>query len=245
MAKNTDNTAAVAATPTAIITAAHQSSNVVTKVLNWFKTNSKKVILYGGLIIAALVAYIAYKKLYVEPKENKAIEDGAVAYYYFANDSLKLALNGDGKNKGFASLAKNGGTKAANMANYFAAVCEVKLADSTGKTNFETAIKYLKNFDPMGATQFACNKALLLGDCYATLGKNAEAITSYEECGGINDGTISPRGFFRAALLSEKNGDTKKAGAFYKEIYMRYPASDEAKNYAFKGAAKNGVILEK
>jgi predicted negative regulator of RcsB-dependent stress response len=248
MAKKIEQAEAVVAT-VASGTATHlnDGTNKLKGIKNWFTTNSKKIVLYGGIIVAALLAYIAYKKFYKEPLENKANENLAVAQYYFANDSLNLALNGDGKNIGFAGIIKkNSGTNAANLSNFYAAICQMKLAkdSTTSKSNFEAAIKYLKSFEPSGATQFAGSKYQLLGDCYSSIGNNADAIKNYEECGAIGDAVISSQGFYKAALLSEVIGDSKKAGEFYKELYTRFPASNKAAD-AVKGAARNGILLDK
>ncbi|MFX5999199.1 hypothetical protein ABTF05_22725, partial [Acinetobacter baumannii] len=63
------------------------------------------------------------------------------AQQYFAIDSLNLVLNGDGQNKGALYVIKNyGGTKAANLAHYYAGVSYLKLGD------FNNAVKYLKDF---------------------------------------------------------------------------------------------------
>jgi tetratricopeptide (TPR) repeat protein len=225
----------------------NQGSNALGSIKQWFTNNSKKVILYGGIIIAALAAYIAYKKFYKEPAELKAQDVLAVAHYYYAKDSFALALNGDTKNPGFAKITKShSGTAAGNLANFYAGVCTMKVSSDSvvDKAAFEGAIKYFKNFEPKGATQFAAYKFLNLGDCYSSIGNNDEAIKNYEECGSIGDAAVSSKGFLKAALLSENTGNSKKAGEFYKELYTRFPASSDAAA-ALKGAAKNGVLLDK
>ena len=56
-------------------------------------------------------------------------------------DSVKLALNGDNINSGFAKIiSKYSGTKAANLAKFYAGSCYLKLGD------FNNAVKYLKRF---------------------------------------------------------------------------------------------------
>jgi hypothetical protein len=49
------------------------------------------------------------------------------AVRYFESDSLNLALNGDGNNLGFLQIVEDySGTKAGNLANYYAGVIYLK-----------------------------------------------------------------------------------------------------------------------
>src|SRR5258708_20500038 len=91
------------------------------------------VLIVGGLF--------AYKNLISEPNEKKAIEAMFRAEEYFRMDSARLALNGDNVNAGFVKIiSKYGGTKAANLASFYAGSCYLKLGD------FNNAVKYLKDF---------------------------------------------------------------------------------------------------
>lgn len=68
-------------------------------------------------------------------------------------DSVNLALNGDGMNWGFLRVIdKYGGTKAGNLANFYAGDCYIKLNEN------EKAIKYLKNSVP---TLSLCRQGLI------------------------------------------------------------------------------------
>ncbi|MGL5947319.1 MAG: tetratricopeptide repeat protein, partial [Sediminibacterium sp.] len=104
--------------------------------------NLQKPIL--AVLVVALViggGYYGYKEYIQKPKEEKAADALFKAQQYFAIDSLNLVLNGDGQNKGALYVIKNyGGTKAANLAHYYAGVSYLKLGD------FNNAVKYLKDF---------------------------------------------------------------------------------------------------
>jgi tetratricopeptide (TPR) repeat protein len=220
----------------------------------WLVNNSKKIMIYGGLLIAVAAGYIIYKNFFVAPKEKSGNDALAIAQDYFKNDSLKLALEGDGKNAGFAKIiTKHSGTSAANLANYYAGICEMKLAanDSTKDEkakapSFEKAIKYLTNFSPNGASQLSSLKYQLIGDAYAEMKKNTEAAKNYVEGANIGDLTYAPKMLYKAALLTEASGDTKKAGELYKELCEKYPNQNNGVyGDAVKAAAKLGIDIEK
>ncbi|MFX7878553.1 tetratricopeptide repeat protein, partial [Acinetobacter baumannii] len=108
-------------------------------------------------------------------------------------------LNGDGQNKGALYVIKNyGGTKAANLAHYYAGVSYLKLGD------FNNAVKYLKDFST-DAKQVQLLALGCLGDAYAELNKKEEAIQAYKKAAATfeEDENNSSEYLFRAALLSE------------------------------------------
>ena len=101
-----------------------------------------KVASYVLLAIVVIVAgFFAYHNLVSEPNEKKATEAMFRAEQYYRLDSARLALNGDNINAGFIKVnARYGGTKAANLASFYAGSCYLKLGD------YNNAIKYLKDF---------------------------------------------------------------------------------------------------
>src|SRR5687767_11846127 len=132
-------------------------------------------------ITAALVLLIGgwfvYKKMFKEPANERAADAIYKAEQYFAMDSLRLALNGDGQSKGFLNVIKNhGGTKSANLAHFYAGVCYLRLND------FNNAVKYLKDFDT-DAKQIQMIAYGRLGDAYSELGKKEEAVENYKKAG--------------------------------------------------------------
>src|SRR5579859_3959091 len=110
--------------------------------LQHFWTRWGKQASYAVLIVALLVAgYFGYKNFISEPNEKKADEAMFRAEEYYRMDSAKLALNGDNINAGFLKiLSKYSGTKAANVASFYAGSCYLKLGD------YNNAVKYLKDF---------------------------------------------------------------------------------------------------
>src|SRR5690349_8199931 len=113
---------------------------VVERAKDFWKRNNRIVTIAGLAIILLAGGYLAYKKLYKEPNEAKAAEAIFHAENYYRMDSVKQALNGDGINPGFVKIIdKYGGTKAGNLARFYAGACFMQTGD------FAKAEKYLED----------------------------------------------------------------------------------------------------
>jgi tetratricopeptide (TPR) repeat protein len=167
--------------------------------------------------------WYGYKEYIVKPKEDKAAEAMFKAQQYFSMDSSNLVLNGDGQSKGVLYVISNyGGTKAANLAHYYAGISYLKLGD------FNKAVTHLKDFST-SAKQVQLMAYGALGDAYSELNKKDEAIDSYKKAASAfeKDENNSSEYLFRAALLSETAGKTTEALALYKEIKEKFPKTDK------------------
>jgi tetratricopeptide (TPR) repeat protein len=179
-----------------------------------------------GAIVAVLVlggGWFAYQQYVVKPKEEKAAEALFKAEQYFAMDSSKLVLNGDGQYKGVLNVISNfGGTKAANLAHYYAGISYLKLGE------FENAVKHLKDFST-DAKQVQLLATGCLGDAYAELNKKEEAIDAYKKAAATfeEDETNASEYLFRAALLLETTGKTQEALELYKSLKTKFPKTDK------------------
>lgn len=177
----------------------------------------------ASIVLAVLIigfgAWFAYNAWVIQPKEEKAQDAIFKAQQYFGQDSLRKALDGDGVNKGFLYIIKNyDGTKTANLAKYYAGVCDLKLG------SFAEAIKYLKDFStdskPVQMMAYGC-----LGDAYSEANKKADAVDAYKKAATTfeDDRDNSSEYLFRAALLSEVLGKNKDALDLYKQLKDKYP----------------------
>jgi tetratricopeptide (TPR) repeat protein len=178
-------------------------------------------LLVGGLIAAG--AIFGYTELYQKPLEAKAADAMYVAEKYFANDSSELVLQGDGLNKGVLYIIKEySGTKAANLAKYYAGMSYYRLKD------YNKAIEYLKDFST-NAKQVQAVAYGSIGDAYSELKKNEEAIEYYKKAGTHfpEDEAISSEYLFRAASFLELNGQNDAAVEIYKQIKQNYPKSEK------------------
>jgi tetratricopeptide (TPR) repeat protein len=187
------------------------------------KKNQQLIVylLAGGLIAAGLI--FGYTELYQKPLEAKAADAMYVAEKYFANDSSELVLNGDGTSKGVLYIIKEfGGTKAANLAKYYAGMSYYRLKD------YNKSIEYLKDFST-NAKQVQAVAYGSIGDAYSELKKNEEAIEYYKKAGTHfpEDEAISSEYLFRAASFLELNGKNDAALEIYKQIKQNYPKSEK------------------
>jgi predicted negative regulator of RcsB-dependent stress response len=186
-----------------------------------------KLTSYALLVIVILVGgYFGYRNFITEPKEKAATEAMFRAEDYYRMDSTRLALNGDNINAGFLKIiSRYGGTKAANLASFYAGSCYLKMGD------FNNAVKYLKDFStPVKMLQERAYG--LLGDAYSEQNKKEEAAEQYKKAGTYfeKDELLSPEYLFRSGYLYESMGKTQDAIALYKMIKDKYPASQRGRD---------------
>jgi predicted negative regulator of RcsB-dependent stress response len=195
---------------------------VVDRAKDFWKQNNRIVTIVGLAVILLAGGWLAYKKLYKEPNEAKASEAIFHAENYYRMDSIKMALNGDGINPGFVKIIdKYGGTKAGNLARFYAGACFLQTGD------YAKAEKYLEDFDT-DAKQVQARAYKLLGDAYAEQGKNKEALKSYKSAAHHfeSDEANASDYLFTAAYFAHKVlNDKQEAIALYKELKEKYPAS--------------------
>ena len=174
-----------------------------------------------SLLLILILGYFCYKQFFLDPKEKQASEAMFRAEDYYRIDSIRLALNGDALNAGFVKIiSRYKGTKAADLAAFYAGSCYLKLGD------FNNAVKYLKDFKT-SAMQVQAKSYGLLGDAYSELNKKEEAVEQYKKAGTYfeQDEIISPEYLFRAGYLYESMGKNQDAITMYQLIKSKYPAS--------------------
>ena len=167
-----------------------------------------------------ILGYFAYKQLILDPKEK----DAAGAMYrseeYFRADSLRLALNGDAVNAGFVKIiSRYKGTKAADLAAFYAGACYLKLGD------FNNAVKYLKDFKT-SSIKVQAKAYGLLGGAYSELNTKEEVVEQYKKAGTLfeQDETISPEYLFVRDIYMKAWQESGCHG-MYQIIKSKYPAS--------------------
>ncbi len=203
-----------------------EETDPLLKAKNIFEKYAKPVAILVAAVIVVVGGWYSYKTFIVAPNEEKASLSMYKAEEYFRMDSSKLALNGDGVHKGFIYIINNfGGTKAGNLAKYYAGICYLKTGD------FNNAVKYLEGFST-SAKQIQMMAYGTLADAYSELGKKEDAIKKYQEAATTftNDEVNSSEYLFRAAALSEINGNTQQAVELYKKLKSQFPNTQHGRD---------------
>ena len=210
---------------------------VIAKAKDFWTRYNKPIMIACAVVIIGVGGWYVYQNFFKKPKEEKAVEAMFKAEEYFRIDSVNLALNGDGQYDGFLKIiSKYGGTDAAKMANYYAGSCYIKLNEN------EKAIKHLKKFST-GSKSVQARAYKLIGDAYADMGKNSDALSYYKKAGRHfeKDEVNSAEYLYYAAYLADRvMKDSKEAIALYKEIKEKFPKSNQAGD-ADKYLAQLGV----
>jgi TolA-binding protein len=193
-----------------------------------FIESNQKNILGGILAFILLVGgFLAYKHLYQTPREKDASSQLSQAQLQFEKDSFAIALSNPGNGaKGFLDIAKEySGTKAGNLANYYAGVCYLHLGQ------YDSAIEYLEDFSAKGDVLPATRQSLL-GDAYAEKGDLEKAASYYQKAVKVASGNefLASMYLKKVGLLAEKNQNWKAAAEAYNEIKTKYPLSIDGRD---------------
>jgi predicted negative regulator of RcsB-dependent stress response len=198
-----------------------EEKNPVAEIHDTWERYGKQASYVLIAVVVLVGGYIGYRKWVAEPNEKQAVAAMFRAEQYYQLDSARLALNGDNINYGFLKvIARYGGTRAANLASFYAGSCYLKLGD------FNNAVKYLKDFST--SVKIIQERDYgLLGDAYSELNRKEEAAEQYKKAGTYfeKDELFSPEYLFRSGYLYESMGKTQEAIAMYKMIKDKYPQS--------------------
>jgi len=194
------------------------------KTEQFIEKYQKIILLVVGVIVIIVLGFFGFKRFYLGPKEKEAQTQMFMAEKYFEQDSLKKALNGDGQYLGFlAIIDEYGMTKSANLSNYYAGICYLKLGQ------FDQAIDHLKKFS--SSDEFVGPMAKgAIGDAYMELKQVDKAADYYEDAADMRKNDFStPLFLMKAAMAYEELGKFDKALGMYKRIKADYPRSNEGR----------------
>ena len=100
---------------------------VYSKTEDFINDNQNAILGVVGAIVALVVAFYAYNRVYLEPLEEEAHGQMFMAEQYFEKDSFDLALNGDGNYLGFIDVADEySNTSAGNLSHYYSGICYLR-----------------------------------------------------------------------------------------------------------------------
>ncbi len=192
---------------------------------NFFENNQKNLsyVLIGVGVVVAL--YFGYTYLYLGPKEKEAVNAMYKAEDQFAKDSFALALDNPGGGfEGFLGIMDSySGTKAANLAGYYAGICYLNL----GK--YQEAVDYLEDYSAHDDVT-AMTKAGALGDAYAELGDVEKAVGLYKDAAGYENNQLAPYYLYKIAIYHFDKGNKEEAKSILEQIKSKYPESVQSQD---------------
>ncbi len=190
-----------------------------------FLEQNYKPLLYVLAGAVVLVGLFWLLRMYTSKQNNEALSQMYMAEQYFSEDSLNLALNGDGNNLGFIDIAKDyKATKSGKLANFYAGACMMHLGQ------FEEAVDYLNKYS-LKDEVLAPQAKGLIGDAKVELGDPAEGIKYYLEAADMAENSFhSPIYLMKAGMLYESEGNFVEALKLYERIQDKYAESNEGRS---------------
>jgi tetratricopeptide (TPR) repeat protein len=195
------------------------------QVSKFTRENQKSLVFIASAIVAMILVYVLYQKLYLAPREIKAADQMHVAQDFWAKKDWDKAISGDAGYPGFEKIiTEYSNTKAANLACFYLGVAYLN------KGEYRKAIDNLNNYrgdDVMVAAEAYGNT----GDAYVEL-KDYDKAASYfkKAVDKANNNFLSPLYLKKLGLVYEAQNDNKDASEAYKSIKTEYPTSGEAQN---------------
>jgi TolA-binding protein len=200
---------------------------------DFLKKNSK---ILAGVLAAAvvLIGGILFFQINNQNQNEKAQAEMFQAVYFYEQDSIEFALNGDGINKGFLTIVEDyPRTDAANLAHFYIGSIYLSQKD------FQNALTHLEDFS--ADDYLVQSKAYsLIGDANLELGNIDEAISQYTKAARTNENKFTtPKYLAKLAIAQEEAGKVEDAIKTYTEIEEKYYESFE-----FAIARKHKARLE-
>ncbi|MBR2154697.1 MAG: tetratricopeptide repeat protein [Bacteroidaceae bacterium] len=190
----------------------------LTKTEAFIEKNLKKILCVIGAVVVVVLAGFLWNN-YKNGKEAEAQKAIAKSQQAFAQQQFEQALNGDGsQSAGFLRIIDEfGGTKTANLAKLYAAICYAK----TDK--FDEAVKMFEGYSQQDDQMISPASLAALGNCYIQQGKNDKGVDLLLKAAKTaNNDAISPLCLLQAAQIYEADGKNDKAVELYKEIKDKY-----------------------
>ena len=191
-----------------------------------FIERNQNILIGAVAVIVLLIAgYIGYTRFVLEPREQEARAEMYTAEKHFEQDSLRLALEGDGVNLGFLDIISDYRmTKTANLARYYAGISLLNLGE------YEEAIDHLKKFrrrdQMLGAMALGA-----IGDAYLALEDTRNAIRYYNRAVDYRPNELTTPAFLmKLGMVHELEGNYNNALEAYKRIRNEYPNTTEGRN---------------
>jgi tetratricopeptide (TPR) repeat protein len=187
-------------------------------VVPFYEKYQKEIMYAVAGILGVALLYFGYKKFIQEPKQAEAVSAMWQAQAQFDRDSFELALKNPGAGfDGFEAIAdRYSGSKAGNIANYYAGICNMRMG------NMDAAIEYLEKFSP-DEDMLGTTKNGVLGDCYSEKGDFEKALDYYEKASNGGNEIIAAIYLKKLGMLNEKQGNREAAVEAYERLRRDFP----------------------
>lgn len=212
-----------------IFESAEALQDEIGRTQEFVEKNQKAISIGLTAILAVIVIFFAFR--YYQDSQNEAAQlEMFPAVFYFENDSLNKALDGDGNTtSGLLEVSNEYGISAAgNLSNVYIGMSYLK------KGEYDNAIESFKNFNTSDYMVQA-RVYSLIGDAYMEKGDTGEAISFYEKASNYKPNKqFTPEYMMKLALAYETNNDNESAKETYEEIVQKYPSFpdlNQAKKY--------------
>ena len=192
----------------------------------FFMKYKKAIIIAVVALIVIIAGVFGYFSQIAGPSEDKASTLLGKGQTYFQNEMFEQALNGDGAGYvGFAKIASEySSTKAGNLALLYAGLCYANL----GK--WAEAEKSLDAFSSKDDQMISPAAQAALGDAYAHLKKNDQAVDAFKKAASMADSkaeddannALSPAFLIKAGEILESDGKKADALSLYQDIKKKY-----------------------
>ena len=199
-----------------------EAQEITTSSQPFWVENQKLIMYVLGGIAALFLGWWLYREMIVGPKQNDAITSMWQAEQAFEKDSFRVALDGGGYD-GFLTIAdKYSGTKAADMANFYAGVCHLQLGE------FDNAIDVLGKCSANSDIQGAVINGVL-GDCYSEKKEMEKALEYYEKAADASQNDVLATYYLKkTGMLAELLGKNDVAKKAFERILKEHPNQQSA-----------------
>ena len=219
-----------------VLESAEVLAEQISKSEQFLEDHKVAVFSIAGVVAIVLASFFGYK-YYIENQNSLAQDEMFQAVYYFEQDSLDLALNGDGNYYGFLDVIENyGATEAGNLANFYVGSIYMK------KGSYTSAVPFLEDFSSNDYV-IQARAYSLLGDSYMQQEDFSEAANYYSKAAAYKPNEyFTPVYLLKAGLAYEKLEDYSNASKQYETIVNQFGKSnevDKAKKYKARLQSKS------
>lgn len=196
--------------------------DTLSKTSDFFQANRNRIVLSFSVLLIVIGTAYAVFGIFLPNRQTEAQNMMYMAERYFENDSLTLAINGDGNFPGFLEIESDySWTDAGRLARYYLGVAYLR------QGNYDEAIRWLEKYSTDDVLLGSVAKGAT-GDAYLEKGDKEKAAKLYLSAADqFKNEFTSPIYLARAAELTESMGELKEALKLYERLQQEYPLSTE------------------